>query len=95
MSVFVMHFFLSLLLLPLKPEDGSIVFKIFKNRGAAMLIGMDQWRAVVNVAVKPRIAQRRGNVLTSCRISTSQKEFCCIGFGPPLMVRLTTRLTTY
>lgn len=25
-----------------------------------MLIGMDQWRAVVNVAVKPRITQKRG-----------------------------------
>jgi len=60
MSVFVMHFFPSLLLLPLKSEDGSIVFKIFKNRSAEMLIGMDQWRAVVNVAVKPRIAQSRG-----------------------------------
>jgi hypothetical protein len=25
-----------------------------------MLIGMDQWWAVVNVAVKPRITQKRG-----------------------------------
>jgi len=60
MSLFVMQFFPSLLLLALKPEDGSIIFKIFKNRSAEMLIGMDQWRAVVNVAVKPRITQKRG-----------------------------------
>ena len=53
-------FFPSLLLLPLKPVDGSIIFKIFKNRSAEMLIGMDVWRAVVNVAVKPRITQKRG-----------------------------------
>jgi hypothetical protein len=50
----------SLLLLSVKPEDGSIIFKIFQNRSVEMLIGMDQWRAVVNVAVKPRITQKRG-----------------------------------
>ena len=60
MSLFVMQFFPSLLLLPLRPEDGNITFKIFKKKSAEMLIGMEQWRAVVNVAVKPRVTQKWG-----------------------------------